>query len=80
MIGMILCGGYGRRFRPLTDVIPKVLLEIKDGYSILDRQLFAFGSAGFDRVLLLAGYLSEKIEERYGSEYKGLKIEYVVEE
>jgi len=80
MIGMILCGGYGKRFRPLTDVIPKVLLEIKDGYPILDRQLFAFRSAGFDRVLLLAGYLSEKIEERYGPEYKGLKIEYVVEE
>jgi len=80
MIGMILCGGYGRRFRPLTDVIPKVLLEIKDGYSILDRQLFAFRSAGFDRVLFLAGYLSEKIEERYGPECKGLKIEYVVEE
>jgi NDP-sugar pyrophosphorylase family protein len=80
MIGMILCGGYGKRFRPLTDTTPKVMLEIKDGYSILDRQLFAFGSAGFDRVFLLAGYLSEKIEEKYGSEYKGLKIEYVVEE
>ena len=80
LIGMILCGGYGKRFRPLTDVIPKVLLEIKDGYPILDKQLFAFRSMGFDRVLLLAGYLSEKIEERYGSGYKGLKIEHVVEE
>ena len=80
MIGMILCGGYGKRFRPLTDVVPKVLLEIKDGYSILDRQLFAFRSAGFDRVLLLAGYLSEKIKERYDSRYKGLEIEYVIEE
>jgi NDP-sugar pyrophosphorylase family protein len=80
MIGMILCGGYGKRFRPLTDTIPKVMIEIKDGYSILDRQLFAFGSAGFERVFLLAGYLSERIEEKYGSEYKGLKIEYVVEE
>ena len=80
MIGMILCGGYGKRFLPLTNVIPKLLLEIKECYTILDRQLFAFRSAGFDRVLLLAGHLSEKIEERYGSEYKGLKIDYVVEE
>lgn len=77
---MILCGGYGKRFRPLTNKIPKVLLEIKKDYTILDRQLFTYASAGFKRVLLLAGYLSEKIEEKYGSEYKGLKIEYVVED
>lgn len=80
LIGMILCGGYGKRFRPLTDEIPKVLLEIRGGYTILDRQIFAYASAGFDRVLLLAGHLSEKIRERYGPEYKGLKVEYVVEE
>jgi NDP-sugar pyrophosphorylase family protein len=80
MIGMILCGGYGKRFWPLTEGIPKVLLEIKDNYTILDRQLFGYKSAGFERVILLTGYLSEKIEERYGKEHKGLKIEYVVED
>lgn len=80
MIGMILCGGYGKRFWPLTEEIPKVLLEIKDNYTILDKQLFSYKSAGFERVILLTGYLSEKIEERYGREYKGLKIEYVIED
>lgn len=80
MIGMILCGGYGKRFWPLTEEIPKVLLEIKDNYTILDKQLFNYKSAGFERVILLTGYLSEKIEERYGREYKGLKIEYIIED
>lgn len=80
MIGMILCGGYGKRFRPLTEEVPKVLLEIKSGYTILDRQLFAYKSAGFDQIFLLTGYLGEKIEERYGSQRMGLKIEYVTEE
>ena len=79
MIGMILCGGHGKRFRPLTAKIPKGLLEIKKGYTILDRQLFACKSAGFDKVLMLTGYLSKKIEKRYGATHKGLKIEYVVE-
>jgi NDP-sugar pyrophosphorylase family protein len=79
MIAMILCGGHGKRFRPLTEKVPKGLLEIKKGYTVLDRQLFAYKSAGFDRVLMLTGHLSKKIEKRYGSRYKGLEIEYVVE-
>ena len=79
MIGMILCGGYGKRFYPLTKKLPKLLLEIKDNYTILDRQLFAYKSAGFDQVLLLTGHLSKRIEERYRSRYKELDIEYVVE-
>jgi NDP-sugar pyrophosphorylase family protein len=79
MIGMILCGGYGKRLQPFEPNLPKVLLDIKDGLTILDKQLFNYKSAGFDHVILLTGYLSKKIEERYGSEYKGLKIDYIVE-
>ena len=80
MIGMILCGGLGKRFRPLTERIPKVLFELKKGYTLLDRQLLSYASAGFDRVLLLAGHLSERIKERYGDNWKGVSLGYVVEE
>ncbi len=79
MIGMILCGGYGKRFYPMTAKVPKVLLEIKKRYTVLDRQLFYFKNAGFERVFLLAGHLGEKIKQKCGDEYKGLKIEYIVE-
>jgi len=79
MIGMILCGGHGKRFRPLTEKIPKGLLEIKKNYTILDRQLFAHKSADFEKVLMLTGHLSKKIEKRYGSRYMGLDIGYIVE-
>ena len=79
MIGMILCGGYSKRFRPLSEQIPKALLELKHGYTILDRQLFGYKSADFDRVFLLTGYLGGKIKKRYGDEYKRLKIEYISE-
>ena len=66
MLGMVLCGGHGKRLRPLTDDIPKTLIDIKDGYTILDKQLIDLRNAGIDKVILLTGYLSNKIEERYG--------------
>lgn len=80
MIGMILCGGHGKRLRPLTDDIPKTLIEIKEGYTILDKQLIDFRDAGIDKVVLLTGYLSDKIEDRYGSRWKNIDIDYSVEE
>lgn len=80
MIGMILCGGYGKRLKPLTDEIPKPLIELRHNYTILDKQLFDFASTGIEKVILLTGHLSEKIEQRYGSSYKGLKIEYSIED
>lgn len=80
MIGMILCGGHGKRLRPLTNDIPKTLIEIKEGYTILDKQLIDFRNAGIDKIILLTGYLSEKIEERYGSNWKGVNILYSKEE
>jgi len=87
--GMILCGGFGKRLRPLTDNVPKPLIEIKnnysildheDNYTILDKQIFDFKNSGVNRVLLLTGFLSDKIEERYGDDYNGMKIEYVIED
>lgn len=79
MLGMILCGGVGKRFRPITETIPKPLFELKDDYTLLDRQLFQYKSAGFDRVILLTAHLGEKIRKRFGSKHMGLKIEYVRE-
>jgi NDP-sugar pyrophosphorylase family protein len=79
MLGMILCGGAGKRFRPLTETTPKALFELKDGYTVTDRQLFQYKSAGFDRVILLTAHLGEKIRKKFGSEHMGLKLEYIQE-
>ena len=80
MLGMVLCGGHGKRLRPLTNDMPKTLVEIKEGYTILDKQLIDLRNAGTDKVILLTGHLSGKIEERYGSKWKGINIEYSVED
>lgn len=80
MIGLILCGGKGKRLRPITEDIPKPLVEIKDGYTVLDRQLLDLSATDIDKVILITGYLGERIEERFGSEHNGLELEYVHEE
>jgi NDP-sugar pyrophosphorylase family protein len=79
-VGMILCGGLGKRLRPVTEKIPKPLVDIKDDYTILDKQLFDFKNAGVSNVYLLSGFLNEKIKERYGNKYKGVNIHYVIED
>lgn len=79
-VGMILCGGFGKRLRPVTETVPKPLVEISEDYTILDKQIFDFKNAGVNEVYLLAGFLHEKIEERYGDEYKGVEIHYVIED
>ena len=79
MLGAILAGGKGKRLRPLTEKTPKPLLEIKENYTILDKQLLQFKYAGINEVYLLVGYLHEKIMRRYGEEWQDIKINYLVE-
>jgi NDP-sugar pyrophosphorylase family protein len=78
-VGMILCGGYGKRLFPLTRDLPKVLLELKKGYTLLDHQLSLYRRAGIKRIYLLAGHKAEEIRRRYGGEHEGMELEYVVE-
>ena len=79
-VGMILCGGFGKRLKPVTEKIPKPLVELKEDYTILDKQLFDFKNAKIEEVYLLTGFLHEKIEERYGDEFNGMKIHYIIED
>ncbi|WP_424357875.1 sugar phosphate nucleotidyltransferase [Methanocella sp. MCL-LM] len=80
MIGMILCGGMGSRLKPYTDSTPAPLIEIKEQYTILDKQLFDFAAAGITEAVLLTGYKGDMIKARYGDEYKGVKLHYHMEE
>ena len=80
VVGVILAGGYGKRLKPITDYVPKPLIEIKEGYTILDKQLLDLKYAGIKDVYLLVGYMWEKIKDRYGSQWKDMRIHYLVED
>jgi len=63
---MILAAGRGERLRPLTDNVPKALVEVR-GESLLERHLNTVKAAGFDTVVINLGWLGDKIVERVGS-------------
>lgn len=63
---MILSAGRGDRLRPITDTIPKPLVEVQ-GRSLLERHLQRVAAAGLRRVVINLGWHGEQIAERVGS-------------
>jgi MurNAc alpha-1-phosphate uridylyltransferase len=63
---MVLAAGRGERLRPLTDTVPKCLVEVR-GESLLERHLQSLQDAGIKNVVINLGWLGDKIVERVGS-------------
>ena len=63
---MILAAGRGERLRPLTDELPKSLVEVH-GQSLLERHLESVRAAGIKTVVINLGWLGDQIVERIGS-------------
>src|SRR5262245_47940767 len=76
MPAVIIAGGLATRLHPITQTIPKALLDVA-GRPFLWHQLDLLKHQGITRVVLLAGYLGEMIREQFrdGSALQ-LSIEY----
>ena len=61
----ILAGGVATRLRPLTEAIPKALVEIA-GEPFLAHQLRLLKEQAIEQVVICTGYLGEMIEEWLG--------------
>lgn len=66
MIAMILAAGRGERLRPITEHLPKALVEVR-GRSLLERHLDRLAAAGVETVVINLGWHGEQIAERIGS-------------
>jgi len=76
MRAMILAAGRGERLRPITDDIPKALVEVA-GKSVLEWHLERVSAAGITQVVINLGWHGEQIVERIGSgERYGIEIAY----
>lgn len=73
----ILAGGLATRMRPLTEKIPKALIDVA-GEPFIFRQLAYLRGQGVTKVVLCIGYLGEQIEAEVGDGSRfGLEIVYV---
>jgi len=76
---IVLAGGFGTRLKGCIDNIPKPLAPI-DGKPFLCLLLDYLYANGVHRAVISTGYLAEKVEEAIGNRYRGMTIEYSVED
>ncbi len=75
MQAVILAAGRGKRMGALTDHTPKPMLEV--GKKNLIQHKLEILPDSVTEVILVIGYLGEKIMEFFGDSYNGKKISYV---
>jgi NDP-sugar pyrophosphorylase family protein len=76
MQAVILAGGLGTRLLPLTEVIPKPMVQV-GGVPYLRHQLQLLASQDIRDIVLLTGYLGEQIEDYFADGASmGLRISY----
>jgi glucose-1-phosphate thymidylyltransferase len=75
---VILAAGEGRRLRPFTETMPKVMLPVANK-PVLEYVFDAVRKSGIAEVIVVVGYKKEVIME-YFKDYKNLKITYVTQD
>lgn len=76
MQALILAAGCGKRLRPLTDHLPKSLVEVC-GKPLLINALDCLSDRGISEVIIVVGDKKDMIIQRIGFQYNGMKIIYV---
>ncbi|NCA71601.1 MAG: nucleotidyltransferase family protein [Sphingobacteriia bacterium] len=76
MKAMILAAGRGKRMRPLTDHVPKPLLEV-GGRPLIQYHIERLAAAGIRDLVINHAHLGEQIEARLGDGTAlGVRIRY----
>lgn len=72
----ILAGGLATRLRPVTETIPKALVDVA-GRPFIDHQIDLLRDKGLRRFVLCLGYRGEQVEAHLGDgSARGLEIRY----
>lgn len=77
---VIMAGGKGTRIASVRNDVPKPMINIC-GKPILEHQIDNLKACGLTDIILVIGYLGDKIKEYFGDGSKfGVNIEYFVED
>ena len=76
MKAIIVAAGRGRRLGPETSEIPKCMVSV-GGKPILHRQLEALTAAGATEIVIVRGYLGERIAVPAGLAASGIDVRFV---
>ncbi|WP_110955299.1 nucleotidyltransferase family protein [Anaerosinus massiliensis] len=79
MEAIILAGGLGTRLREAVQDLPKPLAPV-NGKPFLEYILDNLCEQGIEKVILAVNYKREQIQTYFKNNYKGMAIEYSIEE
>lgn len=75
---IILAAGNGSRLQPLTNQIPKVMVDVC-GKTIIKRALDNLAELNkINKIMIIVGYKAEKIRKHIGDSHKGIDITYIM--
>jgi UDP-N-acetylglucosamine diphosphorylase/glucosamine-1-phosphate N-acetyltransferase len=75
---VILAAGEGKRLRPFTETMPKVMLPVANK-PLLEYVFDATRKSGINEIIVVVGYKKEVIMEHF-KDYKNVKITYVIQD
>jgi histidinol-phosphate/aromatic aminotransferase/cobyric acid decarboxylase-like protein/choline kinase len=76
MKALILAAGYGNRMRPLTDNLPKTLLEV-GGKPIIDRIIDGLTANNVRDIAVVTGYRHDELRDHLLRTHPSLKFSFV---
>lgn len=75
MKALVLAAGFGKRLRPITDTIPKSMVEV-NGTPLLVNALNNLTALGITEIGIVVGHMADYIREHIGDSFNGAKISY----
>ncbi|MBW1775474.1 MAG: NTP transferase domain-containing protein, partial [Deltaproteobacteria bacterium] len=73
---LLLAAGTGSRLNPITQDMPKCLTVVNE-VPILERLVDCLNQQGFKRLVVVTGYLENRIQEFLGTRAGDMIIEYI---
>jgi len=79
MKAIILAAGRGKRLKEVTEPGNKSMLKFKGRY-LIEYSLETARLSQVDEIIIVVGYRAEDIVNKFGIQYKNIKIRYVIQE